>query len=134
MRMNNKLYIFTFLMFLLIMPATTLAMQDLGALTAQQAHAYMLANEDVVIIDVRDIKYYEKEHFAGAIHIWCQDMSECLDKVPQGAKVILHCHRGGTVRPAYLTLRQGRPDLEAIGFIDGEPMMKQYNEWVKKNR
>ena len=105
--------------------------EDLGGVSPQKALEYMQKNyPNLIIIDTALPQYYEKQHFAGAINIPANEMSERYQEIPEGAKVILHCRIGKTVLPAYRVLQQHRPDLE-FSYINNAPPFEAYNKWVE---
>jgi len=106
----------------------------LGALTPDQALEYMKTTKNLVIVDVAPDKAYKKGHFIDAIHIPIENISkEEEDKryreLPAGRPVLIHCRRSIFAPGAYKRVRELRPDIPEISYIDGLPLFKPYNEW-----
>ena len=115
----------------------TLAEQnDLGALTPENALSYMQEAENLVIVDVAATKWYDEEHFDGAINIPIEELdSEKEDslymEIPEGRPVLLHCRQGAIVPGAYRRVKELRPDIPEITYIDVVPPFSDYNEWLE---
>lgn len=111
----------------------------MGAVTPDAALSYMKRTKDLVIVDVAAKQWYAKEHFSGAINIPIEDIShEEADKlymeIPAGRPVILHCRRGVIVPGAYRRVKELRPDIPEISYIDGVPPFEAYNEWLASQK
>ena len=109
--------------------------KDLGAMTPEEALSYMQETENLVIVDVAAERWYEEEHFEGAINIPIESLdSETEDalymEIPADRPVLLHCRRGMIVPGAYDRVKELRPDIPEIGYIDGVPPFTEYNEWL----
>ena len=109
----------------------------IGALSPEKALDYMKRTNNLVIVDVATRSWYAKEHFTNAVNIPIENISnEEADKlykeIPSGKPVMLHCRRGMIVPGAYRHVRELRPDIPEISYIDGTPMFKEYNEWKAK--
>lgn len=82
----------------------------------------MLENEDVALIDVRNLTEYEDGHIEGAQHIMLGTLKNRLDEVPK-KKIIVQCQAGG--RSAI-----GTSILKANGFEDVVNMDGGYSKWM----
>lgn len=94
------------------------------ALSPEQAEAYMKTAPAVVIVDVRPPEYYEKAHIAGAMNLPLKELEKRMDEIPGGRPVLMHCQTGKSVREAFALVREKRPDLTEIYYIDGTPSFK----------
>ena len=108
----------------------------LGALSPEDALEYMLAAKDLVIVDVAATRWFEREHFEGAVHIPIEELNAAQEdtlykNLPSGRPVILHCRLGMIVPGAYERVRELRPDIPDIAYIDGKPPFAEYNERVR---
>lgn len=106
-----------------------------GSISPQEALEYMKTKRDLVIVDVAARRWYKQEHFKGAVNIPIEELSaeeekELYQQLPKGRPVIMHCRLGMIVPGAYRTLRQLRPDISEIYYIDGKPLFEAYNEWI----
>lgn len=118
---------------------TSSVMKDLGAMTPEKALEYMKTTDNLVIVDVASRTNYSRKHFEGAVNIPIEDLSsdeekELYLKLPKDRPVMLHCRLGMIVPGAYRTLKQLRPDIPEISYIDGRPPFDEYNEWVKSKK
>ena len=110
-----------------------------GPISPKDALEYMKTKKDLVIVDVAAKRWYEQEHFEGAVNIPIEELSANEEKelylqLPKGRPVMLHCRLGMIVPGAYRTLKQLRPDISEIYYIDGKPLFEAYNEWVASQR
>lgn len=108
-----------------------------GAMNPQEALEYMKRTSNLVIVDVAARRWYSQEHFEGAVNIPIEELSseeekELYLKLPEGRPVLLHCRLGMIVPGAYKILKQLRPDIEEISYIDGRPLFSEYNDWKKE--
>lgn len=118
---------------------TPSSMKDLGAMSPEKALEYMKTTENLVIVDVASRTNYARKHFERAVNIPIENLSsdeekELYLKLPKGRPVILHCRLGMIVPGAYRTLKQLRPDIPEISYIDDRPPFDEYNEWVKSKK
>ena len=107
----------------------------LGALTPEAALEYMKTEKNLVIVDVAAKRYFDREHFAGAVNIPIEELDgeeedELYAALPKGRPVLLHCRLGMIVPGAYERLAELRPDIPEIAYIDGAPLFREYNEWL----
>lgn len=72
------------------------------SVTASELDAFMEANHPV-IIDVRDIFAFEKNHIQGAIHIPLELLSKKIEIVPSGRHIVVYDETG---KKAHQALRQ----------------------------
>ena len=113
----------------------TKGQKALGALKPEQALEYMKKTKDLVIIDVAPSKAYDKGHFIGAISIPVEVLSieeeekRYKELIPAGKPVLVHCRKSIYAPAAYKRIIELRPDIPEISYIDGAPMLKQYNDW-----
>ena len=106
----------------------------LGGVTPEQALEYMKKTKNLVIVDVAPRKMYDKGHFIEAISIPRENISkEEEDKrykeLPAGRPVLIHCRRAIFAPNAYKRVRELRPDIPEISYINGAPLIKPYNDW-----
>ena len=111
------------------------AVRRLGALTPEAALEYMKTEKNLVIVDVAAKRYFDREHFEGAVNIPIEELDreeedELYAALPKGRPVVLHCRLGMIVPGAYERLTELRPDIPEIAYIDGAPLFREYNEWL----
>jgi rhodanese-related sulfurtransferase len=110
-----------------------------GAMSPQRALEYMKTTDNLIIVDVASKSNFERKHFAGAINIPIENLTEQEERelylgIPAGHPVILHCRLGMIVPGAYRTLKELRSDIPAICYIDGTPLFDEYNEWYDSHK
>ncbi|WP_243141032.1 MULTISPECIES: rhodanese-like domain-containing protein [unclassified Lactonifactor] len=107
----------------------------IGAMSPEDALEYMQTTSDLVIVDVAATRWYEENHFEGAINIPIEELeSEAEDalymEIPAGRPVLLHCRLGMIVPGAYERILELRSDIPEISYIDGAPLFDEYNAWL----
>ena len=120
-------------------PCPSSQTQERGALKSQEALVYMKSTPSLVIVDVAAKRWYKQTHFEGAINIPIEELSaeeekECYRQLPKGRPVLLHCRLRMIVPGAYRTLKELRPDIPEITYIDGKPPFEAYNQWVASQK
>lgn len=114
----------------------TTLQNDKGALTPEDALEYMKNTENLVIVDVAAVRWYEQEHFEGAISIPIEELDgeeedALYMEIPADRPVLLHCRLGMIVPGAYARVKELRPDIPEISYIDGKPLFEDYNDWLE---
>lgn len=112
--------------------------KDLGAMTPEEALEYMKETENLVIVDVAATRWYNEKTFEGAINIPIEELDSSEEdklymEIPEGCPVLLHCRRGMIVPGAYERVKELRPDIPEISYLDGTPLFDEYNEWLSSN-
>ena len=110
-----------------------------GAMSPEAALEYMKETKDLVIVDVAATRWYDENHFEGAINIPIEELdSEAEDalyrEIPAGRPVLMHCRRGMIVPGAYRRVLELRPDIPEISYIDGTPQFDEYNGWLESQQ
>jgi hypothetical protein len=110
-----------------------------GGLTPEAALEYMLATENLVIVDIDTA--YQREHFKGAVNIPLETMNAAeieslFMDLPSGYPLILHSHRrlDMVIPAAYEMLKRLRPDIQEIFYVAGAPYFYEYNAWLENQR
>lgn len=137
-----KNVILKYLTALLLMPimlcATCANAQDsryLGGLKPDKALSIMKEQPDVFIIDVRENEWYDGyEQFAENHHIPNSEIEERLNEIPSDRVVILNCGLGWVAPNAYKKIKDSKIKVRQLGFIDGTPLFREYNEWRKSKK
>lgn len=106
----------------------------LGSLSPKDALAYMKSATNLFIVDTATAREYAQKHFDGAVNIHYSEMPKRYDEIPKNATVLLHCRLGMVVPRAYEVLKDKRPDIVELSYIDGAPLFDEYNEWNKSRR
>lgn len=121
-------------------PAMSPEIQNaVGAMSPEAALEYMKETKELVIVDVAATRWYDENHFEGAINIPIEELdSEAEDalyrEIPAGRPVLMHCRRGMIVPGAYDRVLELRPDIPEISYIDGTPQFDEYNEWLESQQ
>lgn len=106
----------------------------LDGLTPEAAIEYMKKNPDIYIIDVREDEWYDgTTQFTGNHHIPSSQITKKLKEIPSDRPIIIHCGLGWVAPGAYRKVKESGIAVKQIGYIDGTPLFKQYNDW-KKNQ
>ncbi len=90
-----------------------------GELTAEQARAYMLQNQNLVLIDVRSRKEFAADHLPDALNIPIHSLPRLLAQIPRDHPVLVYCVEGFRAIQAYKLLKRLRPDLSNIRYVAG---------------
>lgn len=111
----------------------------MGAISPEEALNYMRDKKNLVIIDVAAARWYDENHFEGAVNIPIEELdSEAEDalymEIPADRPVLMHCRRGMIVPGAYERVLELRPDIPEISYIDGTPQFDEYNEWLENQQ
>ena len=111
----------------------------MGAMSPEAALEYMKETKDLEIVDVAATRWYDDNHFEGAINIPIEELdSEAEDalyrEIPAGRPVMMHCRRGMIVPGAYDRVLELRPDIPEISYIDGTPQFDEYNQWMESQQ
>ncbi|MCM1543417.1 MAG: rhodanese-like domain-containing protein [Blautia sp.] len=111
-------------------------MNALGGMSPEDALEYMKTTENLVIIDVAATRWYDENHFEGAINIPIEELGSDEEdamymEIPSGRPVLMHCRLGMIVPGAYERVLELRDDIPEISYIDGKPPFDEYNEWLK---
>lgn len=107
----------------------------IGAMSPEDALEYMQATPDLVIVDVAATRWYEENHFEGAIHIPIEELDDEAEnarymELPAGQPVLIHCRLGMIAPGAYERVLELRGDIPEISYIDGAPLFDEYNAWL----
>lgn len=102
----------------------------LGGLSPEAALDYMKTTKNLVIVEVNTARWKKAVPFTGAMWIPHDEMEKRCKEIPSGRPVILHCGLGVVSVPAYEILIKMRPDIPELSYIDGAPMIAEYNEWI----
>ena len=107
----------------------------LDGLTPEAALAYMKENPDIYIIDVREEQWYKGAmQFAGNRHIPSSELARRLKEIPADRPIIINCGMGWVAPKAYKKIKESGIAVKQIGYIDGTPLFRQYNDWKKKQK
>ena len=106
----------------------------LGGITPEHALEYMKTTENLIVIEVNTAYWKKKVGFVNAMWIPHDEMEKRFSEIPKGFPVLLHCGLGVVSVPAYKILLEKRPDIPELSYIDGAPLIEEYNEWYKKNK
>ena len=118
------------------MEKETQEMEKLGALSPEDALKYMQETENLVMVDVAATRWYNEEHFEGALNIPIEELDRSEEdalfmEIPEGCPVLMHCRLGMIVPGAYERVLELRDDIPQIAYIDGAPLFQEYNEWKR---
>ncbi len=68
----------------------------------------MIQNEDVQILDIRDINAFQQEHIDGALHLTNGNLESLINELSINVPTLVYCYHGNSSQnaAAYLTNRQ----------------------------
>jgi len=87
-----------------------------------------LANEEVVVLDVRPVEEYQKGHIPGAISIPLSELKNRLDEIPRDRELVAYCRGHYCVLSAealkilkdagfkVIRLKEGLPEWKEAGY------------------
>lgn len=84
----------------------------------------LMEQEDVAVLDVRNLTEYQEGHIEGAQHIMVGTLKNRLDEVPADKKLIVQCQSGGRSAIAASILK-------ANGYHNLVNMAGGYGQWTK---
>ncbi|POF33833.1 rhodanese-like domain-containing protein [Roseibium marinum] len=67
--------------------------KDFQRINVQTARE-LASRDDVLIIDVRDVKAYKKQHIPEARNVSINNLAAILDSAPRDMPVLIYCYRG----------------------------------------
>lgn len=84
------------------------------------ATAALRAEQDIVLLDVREPWEYEHCHVEGSLHVPMQQVPVRLDEIPHDKPIVVMCHHGmRSLQVAHFLAAQGYTDVANLaGGID----------------
>lgn len=115
---------------------STIRQNDLGALSPEEAFDYMKKTPKLLIVDAATTRWYQTKTFEGAVNVPVEELSdseltEAVKKLPTGQPILVHCRRGMVAPRVYRRIKEVRPDVPEISWLNGTPLFDEYNAWVK---
>lgn len=109
---------------------------DLGAFSPEAAFEYMKEKPNLLIVDAAATRWYQTKTFEGAVNIPVEELSnteltEAVKKLPAGQPILVHCRHGMVAPQVYRRIKEIRPDVPEISWLDGAPLFDEYNAWVR---
>lgn len=106
-------------------------MKDFELIYASQLRAKQRESR-ALVIDIRDRKEYESEHWPGAVSYPYDQLEQKTARLPKNRKLILYCdHGGGSMQMARMLGEQGYHVASVVG---GYEAMKKFSKNYFKNR
>ena len=84
------------------------------------ATAALLAEREMVLLDVREPWEYAHSHIEGSLHVPMQQVPDRLDEIPRELPLVVVCHHGmRSLQVAHFLAAQGYADVANLtGGID----------------
>lgn len=84
------------------------------------ATAALRAEQEVILLDVREPWEYEHCHIEGSLHVPMQQVPGRLDEIPRDKPIVVLCHHGmRSLQVAHFLVAQGYVDIANLtGGID----------------
>ena len=106
-------------------------MKDFELIYASQLRAKQRESR-ALVIDIRDRKEYEREHWPGAVSYPYDQLERGTARLPKNRKLKLYCdHGGGNMQMARMQEEQGYHVASVVG---GYEAMKKISKNYFKNR
>jgi len=87
----------------------------------------MIANNNVVIADVRDEESYNKGHIDNAIHLTMQALNDFCESADKSTPVIVYCYHG-------ISSQSVAQHLVEYGFNEVYSLIGGYEKWNEHHR
>jgi len=94
-------------------------------LSVEKLKHKMAKKEEMIILDVRTRREYEKGHIEGSMLIYIDELRDNLERLKKNEQIIIYCETGYR---AYLGLRI----LKNMGYKDVKVLNGSYLSWVRK--
>ena len=91
-----------------------------GPITPEEGKTMVQRQTDLVILDVRNPNEYVTAHYPNALNIPVNELEARLSEVPSGKPVLVHCALGRRALRAYEILKEKRPDIKELYYINGD--------------
>lgn len=92
-----------------------------GSLDAQAFMEIMQAKpESLYLVDVRDANEVAAGSITGSVNLTVDQVEKNLDKLPKDKPIVFVCGTGARSGEAYYLLKDKRPELTEVYYIDGE--------------
>lgn len=88
--------------------------------------------DSVMLIDVRDAGEYKAGHIKGAVNIPSDELEKKLPKMKIDKPMIFVCATGARSGEAYYMVKDLRPDVKEVYYVDGELTYKGGKFELKK--
>jgi len=109
----------------LLLAQNSLAVEP-GPLTPEKAKIMMeQQKENLLILDVRNPNEYITVHYPGALNIPVNELQARLSEVPIDKPVLVHCALGIRAQRGYEILKEKRPDIKELYFINGKTIFNE---------
>ena len=90
-----------------------------GPVSPEEGKALVQQKHNLVILDVRNPNEFVSGHYPNALNIPVNELETRFSEVPAGKAVIVHCFKGMRAQRAYEILKEKRPDIKELYFIQG---------------
>ena len=105
---------------LTLLAAPSAAAAEPGPLTPEEAKEMVHAGGDLFILDVRNPNEYVTVHYPDSLNIPVNELEARIMEVPADKPVLVHCALGKRGQRGYEILKEKRPDIKELYFINGE--------------
>ena len=91
-----------------------------GHITPEEGKELIEQKKGLLILDARNPNEYVTVHYPDALNIPVNELETSLNEVPQGKPVLVHCGLGKRAQRGYEILKEKRPDIKELYYINGE--------------
>ena len=88
--------------------------------TPEEGKRMIQQEKNLLILDVRNPNEFVVVHYPGALNIPVNDLEARFAEVPAGKPVLVHCAKGRRALRGYEILKEKRPDIKALYYINGD--------------
>jgi len=92
--------------------------------TPEEGKKMVQQQKDLVVLDVRNPNEYVAAHYPEALNIPVNELETRFSEIPSGKPVLAYCARGVRSARACEILKEKRPDIKELYFINGAPIFE----------
>jgi rhodanese-related sulfurtransferase len=88
--------------------------------------------DSILLIDVRDADDYKKGTFKTAVNIPTDDLEKKVKTLPSDKPIVFVCNTGAKSGEAFYMLKDLRPDLKEVYYLEAEVLYKKDGTYTIK--
>jgi len=115
------------LLILLVIYTQSCIASKINEISQQQLLQEQLTANDIVLIDTRSAKEFDKGHIKGAINIDVYQIYRKMSEIPKDKKLVLYCRSGARASRALRILSHNGYDQ--LYHLDGD-----MNAWIQNHK
>ena len=91
------------------------------------ANAMINSNKSFILVDIRDVASYMREHIKGAINLNDKNINNFICNTPKDSSILVYCYHGNSSQRAANFLCES-------GFVDVYSLDGGYEDWIIKEK